>query len=327
MPVKTVLQTVQDTLKEEMQRDSSVVVLGEDVGVMGGVFRTTKGLIAEFGDERVIDTPLSEIAIIGVAIGMAANGMHPVAEIQFADFIFEASDQIISEASKMRYRSNGDFNCPMVIRTPAGGGVHGGLYHSQNIEALFSHVPGLKIVYPYVPSDVKGLLKSAIRSEDPVLFLEPKKAYRHVKGEVPDGDYTIPIGKADIKRPGSRLALITYGPSVGPSLEAASLVEKEGLDVEVLDLRTVRPLDHNAILETARKTGRVLIVHEDSKMFGIGAEVAAIIAEEAFDHLDAPVMRIGAPEVPAMPFSPPMEEFCIPSSAKIADALRKLAAY
>lgn len=327
MPVKTVLEAIRETLREEMERDPSVIVLGEDIGVMGGVFRATEGLLAQFGAYRVLDTPLSEAAIVGVAIGASVNGLRPVAEIQFADFIFEATDQIISEAARLRYRSNGDFHCPIVVRIPGGSGIHGGLYHSQNVEALFSHVPGLKVVYPATPFDTKGLLKSAIRDEDPVLFFEHKKSYRLIKGPVPEEDYTVPLGKADVKRAGSQVSLITYGLMVHLSLEASALLEKDGLDVEVLDLRTLRPLDREAILRSARKTGRVLVVYEANKTLGIGAEVAALIVEEAFEHLDAPVMRLAAPEVPQMPFSAPLEEFCLPTAASIADSLRKLAAY
>ena len=327
MATKTVLEAIREALREEIQRDPNVILLGEDIGVMGGVFRATEGLLSEFGAERVMDTPLAESAIVGVAVGAAVNGMRPVVEMQFADFMYEATDQLISEAAKLRYRSNGDFHCPIVVRAPVGGGVHGALYHSQNVEALFSHVPGLKVVLPSTPYDAKGLLKSAIRDEDPVLFLEHKKTYRLIKGEVPEDDYTVPIGVADVKRPGSRVAVITYGYMVHLSLQAAAALAEEGIDVEVMDLRTLRPLDEEAIITSAQRTGRILVVHEDTKALGIGAEVAALIGEEAFGFLDAPVTRLAAPEVPQMPFSPPLEEFCLPSEAQIKDALRKLAVY
>ncbi len=327
MATNTVLEAIREALREEIQRDPNVILLGEDIGVMGGVFRATEGLLSEFGAEKVMDTPLAESAIVGVAVGAAVNGMRPVVEMQFGDFMYEATDQLISEAAKLRYRSNGDFHSPIVVRIPVGGGVHGALYHSQNVEALFSHVPGLKVVLPSTPFDAKGLLKSAIRDEDPVLFLEHKKTYRLIKGEVPEDDYTVPIGKADVKRPGSRMTVITYGYMVHLCLQAAAALAEEGIDVEVLDLRTLRPLDEDAIIESTQKTGRVLIVHEDNKTLGIGAEVAALIGEEAFGFLDAPVTRLAAPEVPQTPFSPPLEEFCLPSEDQIKDALRKLAVY
>ena len=325
MATKTVIEALRDALHEEMQRDQRVLVMGEDVEE-GGVFRATEGFLAEFGPGRIIDTPLSESLIVGAAIGAALNGMRPVAEIQFADFIHPAMDQIVSEAARMRYRSNGAFSCPMVIRAPSGGGIHGALYHSQNVEALFAHVPGLKVVAPSTPYDAAGLLKAAIRDDDPVLFFEHKKTYRLIKGEVPEQDYVLPIGKANVVRQGKDLSILTYGLAVHQCLEAAEALAQE-VSVEVVDLRTLAPLDKEAILESVRKTGKALIVHEDNLTGGIGGEVAAIIAEEAFDYLDGPVMRLAMPDVPAVPYSPPLEEYCLLNPEKIAAAIRKLAAY
>ncbi|MBI4307796.1 MAG: alpha-ketoacid dehydrogenase subunit beta [Chloroflexi bacterium] len=327
MAVRTVLEAVRETLREEMHRDERVIVLGEDVGARGGVFRATEGLLKEFGEERVIDTPLAEGAIVGVAIGASLNGLWPVAEIQFADFIHPAFDQIVSEAARMRYRSNGAWGCPLVIRAPYGGGVHGALYHSQSVEAFFCHVPGLKVVAPATPYDTKGLLKASVRDEDPVIFLEHKRTYRLIKGEVPDDDYVLPLGKVDIKRAGEHISLITYGLAVHHALQAAEEVAREGISVEVVDLRTLKPLDTETVLASVRKTGKALVVHEDNLTGGFGAEIAAIIAQEAFEHLDGPVTRLAGPDVPAMPFSPPLEEAFIPGPEKIAAALRKLAAY
>jgi len=327
MPVISYIDAVTQALREEMRRDRRVFVLGEDVGVRGGVFRATSGLIEEFGEDRVLDTPLTESAIVGVSIGAAAYGLRPVAEIQFADFIMPAMNQIISEAARLRYRSNNDWHCPLVIRAPYGGGVHGALYHSQSVESLFMSVPGLKIVAPSTPYDVKGLLKSAIRDEDPVLFFEHKRCYRLIKGEVPEEDYTIPIGKADVKREGTDVTVISYGLTLHFALKAAEELEKEGISVHVLDLRTLRPLDKEAILEAAAKTGKVLIVHEDNKTGGVGGEISAIITEEAFFELDAPVRRLCGPDVPAMPYSPPLEKEYMLSPEKVAAALRELAEF
>lgn len=321
------LQAVHDALREEMARDERVFILGEDIGAMGGVFRTTAGLLQEFGEERVIDTPLAESAIVGVAIGAAVNGMLPVAEIQFADFIYSAVNQIISEAAKWRYRTNGAQGCPIVVRAPYGGGVHGGPYHSQSVESLFFGIPGLKIVVPATPYDAKGLLKAAIRDPDPVLFFEHKKSYRLVKGEVPHQDYVVPIGKARVSRPGRDLTVVAYGLMAHYSLEAAEAVAEDGIDVEVVDLRTLAPLDTEAILESVKKTSKVLIVHEDNLTGGVGAEVAALVGQEAFEYLDGPITRLASPDIPAMPFSPPLEEFAMPTADKIKQALRDLAAY
>ncbi|HJV46495.1 MAG TPA: alpha-ketoacid dehydrogenase subunit beta [Bacillota bacterium] len=327
MPVISYIEAVTTALKEEMQRDKRVFVLGEDVGVRGGVFRATAGLYEEFGEQRVMDTPLAESAIVGVAIGAAAYGMRPIAEIQFADFIMPAVNQILSEAAKMRYRSNGDWNCPIVIRAPYGGGVHGALYHSQSVEALFCSTPGLKVVAPSTPYDVLGLLKSAIRDEDPVLFFEHKRCYRLIKGEVPNKEYTIPIGKADVKRVGDDITVISYGITLHFALQAAEKLAQDGYSAHVLDLRTLYPLDKEAIVEAARKTGKVLIIHEDNKTGGLGAEVSAIIAEECLFELDAPIKRLGGPDVPAMPYSPPMEKFFMLNPDKVYAAMKELAEF
>jgi 2-oxoisovalerate dehydrogenase E1 component beta subunit len=326
MPLKTLIEAVNEALHEEMERDPNVIVLGEDVGVHGGVFRATDGLQKRFGADRVIDTPLAELGIIGVAIGAAMQGLHPVAEIQFADYIHPAYDQIVNEAAKIRYRSNGTYTCPLVIRAPFGAGVHGGLYHSQSVEALFFHVPGLKIVIPSSPADCKGLLKSAVRDPDPVLFFEHKKSYRRVRGEVPDGDVTIPLGQAAVKREGSDVTVVTYGVGVHLALEAAERVEADGISVEVLDLRTVAPLDRAAIARSIAKTNKVLIVHEDSKTGGIGAEIAAIIAEDHFEQLDGPILRVAAADT-HIPYAPSLEEAVIPNVDDVEIALRRLAAY
>ncbi|OUM98609.1 MAG: 2-oxoisovalerate dehydrogenase [Firmicutes bacterium ZCTH02-B6] len=328
MATKTLLEAIRDALIEEMRRDERVFVLGEDVGRRGGVFRVTQGLIDEFGPARVLDTPLAESLIVGVAIGAAAYGMRPVAEIQFADFIHPAMDQIINEAAKIRYRSNGAWGCPIVIRAPYGGGVHGALYHSQSVEALFHHVPGLKIVAPATPYDAKGLLKAAIRDPDPVLFFEHKKAYRSIRGEVPEEEYVLPIGKADVKRPGEHLTVITYGYNVHLCLEAAARLSRdEGIEAEVIDLRTLLPIDKETILTSVRKTGRVLISHEDTKTGGIGAEVAAIIAEEALFYLDAPIVRLAPPDVHAMPFNGRLEAAFMPTVEQHYAAMRDLARF
>lgn len=314
-------------IKEEMEQDDKVFVLGEDVGARGGVFRATNGLHEQFGEERVMDTPLAESAIVGVGIGAAMYGMRPIAEIQFADFIMPAVNQIVSEAAKIRYRSNNDWSCPMVIRAPYGGGVHGALYHSQSVEAMFAGVPGLKIVMPSTPYDVKGLLKAAIRDNDPVLFFEHKRAYRLIKGEVPTEDYTVPIGKADIKREGEDVTVITYGLAVHFALQAAERLAKDGISAHILDLRTIYPLDKDAIIEAAKKTGKVLLVTEDNKEGSIISEVAAIIAEYCLFDLDAPIQRLAGLDVPAMPYSPPMEKFFMINPDKVEKALRDLAEF
>ncbi len=327
MPIRTFIEAIRDGMAGEMRRDGNVIVLGEDVGKKGGVFLATDGLWAEFGDERVIDTPLTESMIIGASIGAAMNGLRPIAEIQFADFIHPAFNQLVSEAARMRYRSNNGFGVPMVVRAPYGGGVHGALYHSQSVEAFFTHVPGLKVVIPSTPYDAKGLLRSAVRDEDPVLFFEHKKMYRSVRGEVPDGEYTVPLGRAAVRRPGRHVTLIAYGLMVAYGLEAAQQVAAEGIETEVVDLRTLRPLDRETLLGSVRKTGKCLIAYEDNRFGGYGAEIAAIVAEEAFDYLDGPVSRIAGPDVPGVPYNHALEDWFMLNPAKIVDAIRRLAAY
>jgi 2-oxoisovalerate dehydrogenase E1 component beta subunit len=311
-------------MEDEMRRDSNVFVLGEDVG-KGGVNNTTKGLRDLFGEARVLDTPLAESAIVGVSIGAAMQGMRPVAEIQFADFIFPATNQIISEAAKIRYRSNGDWNCPIVIRAPYGATGGGALYHSQCPESVFFGTPGLKLVAPSTPYDAKGLMRAAIRDEDPVLYFEHKKCYLAISSEVPEEDYIVPIGKADVKREGTDITVISYGMTVHYCLKAAEELAKEGISAHVLDLRTLQPLDKEAVLEAVAKTGKVLIVHEDNKTGGVGAEVSAIIAEELFFQLDSPIMRLCAPDVPAVGMSPALEKFFLLNPDKVMEAMRKLA--
>ncbi|HZA19687.1 MAG TPA: alpha-ketoacid dehydrogenase subunit beta [Actinomycetota bacterium] len=325
MTEKNVVQTLHDTLQEEMRRDDRVVVLGEDVGARGGVFRVTMGFLDEFGPNRVIDTPLDECLIAGVAIGLALEDLRPVAEMQFADFIMPAFNQIVSEAARIRYRSNGDFGVPLVIRTPYGGGVHGALYHSQSIEAFFAHVPGLKVVAPSTPADVRGMLLTAIEDPDPVIFLEHKKTYRLIKGEVPDERYTIPFGKADVKRAGTDLTVVSYGLLMHECLEAANRLSAEGIEVEVVDLRSIFPLDMETVLESVGKTSKVMIVYEDNKFLGVGAEVAAQVAEQAMFELDGPIVRIGGPHVPAMPYAPSLEHWFLPDADRLEQEMRKLA--
>ncbi len=329
MPEMRLLDAIRQAMHEEMTRDERVMVLGEDVGVKGGVFGATDGFYAEFGAARVLDTPLAESLIVGAAVGMAANGLIPIAEIQFSDFIFPAFNQIVSEAARMRYRSNGAFGCPITIRAPFGGGVevHGGLYHSQSVEAFFAHVPGLKVVAPYTPYDAKGLLKAAIRDPDPVLFLEHKRLYRSIRGEVPDEEYTLPIGAAAVRRPGTTLSVFAYGQMLHESLRAAEEVAAEGIDAEVVDLRTLRPLDAEAILTSVRKTSKAMVVYEDNRFLGFGAEVAALIAEEAFDALDGPIVRVAGLDVPAVPYADTLAAAFIPDVGKIAEGMRRLAAY
>ena len=327
MAIKTLIEAVRETLADEMARDERVILLGEDVATKGGVFKASDGLLDRFGEDRVIDTPLAEGGIIGVAVGAALNGMRPIAEIQFADFIWPAMDQIVSEAARMRYRTNGDFGCPMVIRTPYGGGVHGALYHSQSIEAMFYHVPGLKICAPATPADAKGLLAAAIRDEDPVLFLEHKRLYRLIKGEVPAGEHLVPIGQADVKRAGDDLTIITYGAMLHLALEAAEQLAREGISAEILDLRTIAPLDRDAIAASVQKTSRALILHEDTRTGGVGAEISAFLSEELFDSLDAPIVRVTAPDVPAMPYNRGLEQAFLPQLDDLLTAVRRLAAY
>ena len=325
MAEQTVIESVRNTIQAEMRRDDSVIFLGEDIGARGGVFLASDGFVEEFGASRVIDTPLAESSICGVALGAAVNGMRPIAEIQFADFVWPAINQIIGEASKVRYGTYGAKNAPMTIRVPYGGGVRGGLYHSQSVEVLFAHTPGLSVVAPATPYDMKGLLASAIRSDDPVIVLEHKRTYRLVKGEVPSEDYTIPIGKAEIKRPGTDMTVVTYGLMLHYALQAAELAADSGIDVEVLDLRTLRPIDADSIAESVSRTGKVLIVQEDTPAVSISSEVSAIIGERCFFDLDAPITRLAPPEIPPMPFSPIQEAAFMPSSETIFQAITKLA--
>jgi 2-oxoisovalerate dehydrogenase E1 component subunit beta len=327
MTEKNMVQTIHDTLFEEMKRDERVLVLGEDVGARGGVFRATMGFVDEFGQDRVLDTPLDECLIAGISIGMAIDGLRPVAEMQFADFIFPAFNQIVQEAARIRYRSNGDFTVPMVIRAPYGGGVHGALYHSQSVEAFFAHVPGLKVVAPVTPYDAKGMLLQAIDDPDPVIFLEHKKTYRSIKGDVPDERYTIPFGKAEIRREGGDVTCVSYGLMMHYCLEAAERLTSEGVNVEVIDLRSMYPLDMETVLTSVGKTGKAMIVYEDNKFLGLGAEIAAQIAENALFELDGPIVRIGGPHVPAMPYSPTLEHWFLPDADRIEQEMRKLAEF
>ncbi|ALS74151.1 alpha-ketoacid dehydrogenase subunit beta [Planococcus maritimus] len=327
MAVMSYIDAITLAMKEEMARDENVFVLGEDVGKKGGVFKATQGLYDEFGEDRVVDTPLAESAIAGVGIGAAMYGLRPIAEFQFADFIMPAVNQIISEASRIRYRSNNDWSCPIVFRAPFGGGVHGALYHSQSVEAVFANQPGLKIVIPSTPYDAKGLLKAAIRDEDPVMFFEHKRAYRLIKGEVPEDDYTIEIGKADVKREGEDITVITYGLAVHFALQAAERLAEDGYSVHILDLRTIYPLDKEGIIEAAKKTGKVLLVTEDNKEGSIIGEVAAIIAENCLFDLDAPIKRLAGPDIPAMPYAPTMEKFFMINPDKVEKAMRELAEF
>ncbi|ENI8292643.1 alpha-ketoacid dehydrogenase subunit beta [Listeria monocytogenes] len=327
MPVISYIDAITMALKEEMERDDKVFILGEDVGKKGGVFKATAGLYDEFGEERVLDTPLAESAIAGVGIGAAMYGYRPVAEMQFADFIMPAVNQIISEASRIRYRSNNDWSCPMVIRAPFGGGVHGALYHSQSVEKVFFGQPGLKIVVPSSPYDAKGLLKAAIRDNDPVLFFEHKRAYRLLKGEVPETDYIVPIGEANVVREGDDITVITYGLAVQFAQQAAERLAAEGVEAHILDLRTIYPLDQEAIIEATKKTGKVLLVTEDNKQGSIISEVAAIISEHCLFDLDAPIARLAGPDTPAMPFAPTMEKHFMINPDKVAEAMKELAEF
>jgi len=319
-----IIQAVNDALRLEMRRDPSVVVLGEDVGKFGGVFRASQGLQEEFGKDRVIDTPLAESGVIGTALGMALYGLKPVPEIQFADFIFPAMDQILSEVAKYRYRSGGQYTCPMVIRTPYGGGIRGGHYHSQSPEAHFIHTAGLKVVVPSNPVDAKGLLAAAIRDPDPVLFFEPKRVYRAAKGDVPEGDYVVPIGKAKVTREGRHVTLIAWGAMWHEADQAAREAATQGIEVEVLDLRSLQPLDVDAIAESVRKTGRAIVVHEAPRTCGFGAEISALIQERCFLHLEAPVTRVTGFDTP-FPYT--LENEYLPRAPRILKAIREVVAY
>jgi len=318
------VEAVRATLYEALRSDERTLIIGEDVGARGNVFLITKDFVGEFGERRIIDTPIAEASIVGIAVGMAMEGLRPIAEIQFADFIYPSFNQIVGEAAKIRYRSNGEYTCPMVIRTPYGGGVRGALSHSVSVEALFYHVPGLKIVAPSFPADVKGLLNASIDDPDPVLFLEHKKTYRLIKGEVPNGHYTIPLGKANTLKEGTQLSVVSYGLYVHWALEAARQLEQEGLSVEVIDLRSIRPMDKTAILQSVEKTRKLLIIHEDNKFGGVGAEISAMVAEEALFNLDAPIRRLCGPDVPAMGYALPLEEEFMSSPAEMAAAMREM---
>ncbi len=320
----TYVDAIREGIREEMVRDGRVFLLGEDIGVYGGAFKVTDGLIAEFGEERVIDTPIAETAIVGAAVGAAMMGMRPVAEMQFIDFISCAFDMITNFAAKSRYRTG--VGVPLVIRGPSGGGVHGGPFHSQNPEAYFAHTPGLKVVQPATAYDAKGLIKAAIRDDDPVLFFEHKFLYRRIKEELPTEDYVVPIGKAIVRRPGRDLSIITYGAMMWTALEAAKTLEAEGIDAEVVDLRTLFPMDEQTVLESVAKTNKAILLHEATRTGGIGAEIAAVLSERCFEYLDGPLMRVTAPDTP-VPYSPPLEEFFLPNAEKVCRAARALVAY
>ncbi len=324
----TLIEALRQAMDEELARDDRVFIVGEDVGPRGGVFRATQGLYDKYGPDRVIDSPLAELSIVGVGIGAALYGLRPICEIQFADFIHPAFNQIVNEAAKMCYRSNGEWTVPMVIRAPYGGGIGGGLYHSQSVEAFFAHVPGLKVVIPSNPHDAKGLFKSAVRDPNPVLFFEPKKGYRLIKGEVAeDHEILEPLGAARLARSGSDLTAIAYGMMLHYTLQAAEALAAEGVSVEVVDVRSLVPLDKGTILGSVRKTGKALIVYEDNLTGGFGAELAALLADEAFTDLDAPIRRLAGPDVPAMPYSHPLQEWFMLNPEKIAAAMRDLAGY
>jgi 2-oxoisovalerate dehydrogenase E1 component beta subunit len=324
MPEITMLDAIREALFEEMERDPAVVALGEDIGVYGGAFKATEGLLAKFGHERVIDTPISETAIVGAACGMSYLGLRPVAEMQFIDFIACCFNQVTNVVAKSHYCWGAPV--PMVLRGPSGGGVHGGPFHSANPEMYFAHTPGLKVVYPSTAYDAKGLLKSAIRDNNPVLFFEHKFLYRRIKEEVPAGDYTVPIGKAVVRRPGRDLTIVSYAAMAHVALEAAAALAKEGIEAEVIDLRTLLPLDGETILDSVKKTNRLLVVHEDTRTGGIAGEIAAIVCESAFEHLDAPIMRVTALDTP-VPYAPPLEERFLPNAEKVVAAARELAKY
>jgi len=320
----TYLEAISQALDEEMSRDERVFLMGEDIGAYGGAFKITEGFLQKYGDHRVLDTPLAESGIVGAAIGAAMMGLRPVVEMQFADFISCAFDQIIEVAAKNHYRWNAPV--PMVIRAPFGGGVHGGPFHSECPEGWFFHSPGLKLVAPSTPYDAKGLLKAAIRDPNPVIYFEHKFLYRRIKAVLPTEDYIVPIGKAEVKRTGGTISVITYGAMVHLALEAATVLEKENIQLEVVDLRTLIPLDKETIYESVRKTSKAIMLHEDNKTGGIGAEIAALLAEDCFDILDGPVLRVAAPDTP-VPFSTPMEEFFLPKASDVVAAARMLAAY
>lgn len=327
MKTITYIQAITDALSEEMQRDPNIFLIGEDIGIYGGVFKATKGLMNRFGEMRVIDSPISESLIVGACVGAATVGMRPVPEIQFSDFITPAMDMIVQQMAKLRYRTGGTFKVPMVVRVCCGAEVQGGLFHSQFNEAWFVHTPGLFVVAPATPYDAKGLLKAAIRDDNPVIYFEHKKLYRSIKGEVPEEDYLVPIGKAEVKRKGEDVTIVAYALMLHKSLEAAEILAKEGIDCEVIDLKTLLPIDKGTILESVKKTGRVVLVHESPKTGGVAGEISAIINEEAFGYLDAPIKRVCGLDVPPVPFAAPMEHYYLPNAEKIAKAVRKTVAY
>jgi len=324
MAVLTYLEAIRQGIWEEMERDTSVFLLGEDIGVYGGAFKVTAGMLEKFGEDRVIDTPICESAIVGAAVGAALMGMRPVAEMQFMDFIACGFDQIVNMAAKIHYRWGPAV--PLVIRGPSGAGVHGGPYHSQSNEMWFVHTPGLKVVMPATAYDAKGLIKAAIRDDNPVIFYEHKFLYRRIKEEVPEGDYVVPIGKAAVRRAGTDISVITYGAMVWTALDAARELEKDGLSLEVVDLRSLLPYDEEAVLASVRKCSKVILLHEDTRTGGLAGELAALIAEKAFEDLDGPIVRVTAPDTP-VPFSPPLEEYFLPHARQVAEAARRLAAY
>ncbi|UXU82591.1 alpha-ketoacid dehydrogenase subunit beta [Mammaliicoccus sciuri] len=327
MPKLSYLDAINQAMDQAMEKDNNVFVIGEDVGLKGGVFGATKNLYNKYGEGRVIDSPLAESNIVGASIGAAMMGKRPVSEIQFAEYIVPATNQIINEAAKIRYRSNNDWDCPLTIRSPFGGGIHGALYHSQSIESIFCSTPGLRVVIPSSPYDAKGLLLAAIEDNDPVLYFEHKKAYRLLKEEVPEEYYTVPIDKADVKREGSDITVFTYGLCVNYALQAAEILSTEGIDAEIIDLRSLYPLDKETIINCAKKTGKVLVVTEDNLEGSVMSEVSAIIAENCLFDLDAPIARLAGPDVPAMPFSPPMEDFFMMNPVKIEEKMRTLAEF
>ena len=326
MPALTLIEAINLAIQEELARDPRVVVLGQDIGRKGGVFGATRGLQRAFGELRVLDAPIAEIGIAGMAIGAAFAGLRPVAEFQFADYMHPAFDQIVNEAATISYRSNGVWACPVVFRAPCGAGVHGGLYHSQSVEAYYAHVPGLKVVVPSGPADAKGLLKSAIRDDNPVVFLEHKGSYRREREEVPEGDILVPIGEAKLVRAGADVSIITYGVGVRWAREAATLLAGGGVSLDILDLRTVHPFDREAVARSVTKTNRALIVHEANKTLGVGAEIAAFLAEELFDSLDAPVARVAARDC-HLPYAATQEAAIIPNAEQVVDAVHRLLAY